>query len=67
MAGAETPSLSAEDLKAIKHDMFVLELLLRQMIDGRTDDVISPASSELINEMIPLLEGHVDAIDKIIL
>ena len=67
MAAPETPSLSAEDLKAIKHDMFVLELLLRQMIDGRTDDVISPGSSELINEMIPLLEGHIDAIDKIIL
>lgn len=67
MAAPETHSLSAEDLKAIKHDMFVLELLLRQMIDGRTDDVISPGSSEVMNEMIPLLEGHIDAIDKIIL
>lgn len=67
MAAPETPSLSAEDLKAIKHDMFLLELLLRQMIDGRTDDVISTESSELINEMIPFLESHIDAIDKIIL
>ncbi len=67
MPAPETPILSAEDLITIKHDMFVLELLLRQMIDGRTDDVISPASCELINEMIPLLEGHIDVIDKIIL
>ncbi len=67
MPAPKTPCLSAEDLKAIKHDMFVLELFLRQMVDGRTDDLISPASSELINEMIPLLEGHIDAIDKIIL
>lgn len=59
--------LSAEALKAMKHDLFVLERLMRSMLDGTTTDVVSADTAELMNELIPACESHIDAIDKIIL
>lgn len=67
MPPTETPHLSAETLKAMKHDMFVLERLLRSMLDGVTEDVVSADTAELVNELIPRLESNVDAIDQIIM
>ncbi len=67
MPPTETPHLPAETLKAMKHDMFVLERLMRAMLEGATEDVVSADTAELLNELIPRVEEHVDAIDKIIL
>lgn len=67
MPPTETPHLPAETLKAMKHDMFVLERLMRAWLEGATEDVVSADTAELLNELIPRVEEHVDAIDKIIL
>jgi len=67
MPPTNAPHLSAETLKAIKHDLFVLERLMRSMLEGTTCDVVSPGTAELMNELIPACESHVDAIDQIIL
>jgi len=67
MPPTEIPHLPAETLKAMKHDMFVLERLMRAWLEGATKDVVSADTAELLNELIPRVEEHVDAIDKIIL
>lgn len=67
MKRSEIPHMPGETLKAMKHDMFLLERLLRAMLDGATEDVVSANTAELLNELIPRLEEHVDAIDQIIL
>ena len=62
-----TQQIPGESLKAMKHDMFLIERLMRAMLDGATEDLVSADTAELINELVPRLEEHVDAIDKIIL